>query len=89
MHTDDPETTASMRRWLRLVSAELGVDPGLITESEQPLLELVSTVAHGPSRPGAPLTAFLIGVATGNGGDAVQLANQISALAIGHGTATT
>lgn len=79
--TDDPEKLMLMRRWLTLVEAEIGVDPTLMKAVEAPLLELVSTVAHGPSRPGAPLTAFLIGVATGRGQDAEELIARVSRLA--------
>ncbi|MFK5163931.1 DUF6457 domain-containing protein [Propionibacterium freudenreichii] len=49
------------------VAGELGLDDGLPAEAEKPVLDLISQVAHGPSRPGAPLTAFLVGVAVGRG----------------------
>ncbi|MDK9332938.1 molybdopterin-guanine dinucleotide biosynthesis protein, partial [Propionibacterium freudenreichii] len=62
-HKDDPETMARMRTWLAAVAGELGLDDGLPAEAEKPVLDLISQVAHGPSRPGAPLTAFLVGVA--------------------------
>lgn len=88
MHADDPETMATMRTWLQLVSTELGVDPSLVFEAEEPLLGLISAVAHGPSRPGAPLTAFLVGVATGQGRDASQLAERVGLLAAGYQPAT-
>lgn len=42
---------------------------------------MISDVAHGPSRPGAPLTAFLIGVAAGHGADAADLAGRVAKLA--------
>jgi len=66
-HKDDPETMARMRTWLAAVAGELGLDDGLPAEAEKPVLDLISQVAHGPSRPGAPLTAFLVGVAVGRG----------------------
>ncbi|MGC4152352.1 MAG: DUF6457 domain-containing protein [Propionicimonas sp.] len=81
MHADNPEKMAAMRHWLGAVEGELGLDPELIESVESPLLELISTVAHGPSRPGAPLTAFLIGVATGQGRDPRELIARISELA--------
>ncbi|MDY5589558.1 MAG: DUF6457 domain-containing protein [Arcanobacterium sp.] len=62
-HKDDPEVMARMQRWLTAVSHELGVNTDLIEENQKPLLDLISAVAHGPSRPGAPLTAFLVGYA--------------------------
>ncbi|ARO13049.1 DUF6457 domain-containing protein [Propionibacterium freudenreichii] len=58
---------ARMRTWLAAVAGELGLDDGLPAEAEKPVLDLISQVAHGPSRPGAPLTAFLVGVAVGRG----------------------
>lgn len=81
MRSDDPETMAKMRDWLRLVSVEVDVDPELIGAVEVPLLELISVVAHGPSRPGAPLTAFLIGVAAGRGASPTDLAGRVASLA--------
>lgn len=81
MHADNPETMAAMRQWLGLVEDELGVDPDVIRRVEAPLLDLISTVAHGPSRPGAPLTAFLVGVATGQGKDPQELITRVSELA--------
>ncbi len=81
MRVDDPATTLRMREWLRLVEAETGVDPEVLEAVEAPLLELIATVAHGPSRPGAPLTAFLVGVATGRGQDADELIARVAELA--------
>jgi hypothetical protein len=39
-------------------------------------------VAHQVLRPGAPVTAYLIGVAVGRGADAADAAARISALAM-------
>lgn len=54
-----------MDRWLGEVCAELGVDRSVLQTSTVVLLGLIKEVAHGPSRPGAPMTAFLIGLAAG------------------------
>jgi hypothetical protein len=81
MRSDDPAAMAKMREWLRSVSAEVEVDPDLMRTVEVPLLDLISVVAHGPSRPGAPLTAFLIGVAAGRGGSPTELTERVSTLA--------
>lgn len=51
--------------WLHRVSDELGVDPGAIAEATPHLLDLTRDVAHGETRPSAPLTAYLVGVAAG------------------------
>ncbi|QJC22191.1 DUF6457 domain-containing protein [Arcanobacterium buesumense] len=65
---DDPAKMAQMEAWLSAVNAELELDPQLIADHKKPLLQLISTVAHGPSRPGAPLTAFLVGYAAATTG---------------------
>lgn len=80
MRSDDPAKMDQMRAWLRQVAAELGLDPQLVLDHEDVLLALVADVAHGPSRPGAPLTAFLVGVAVGRGGDPSATVERISAL---------
>lgn len=57
-----------MERWLTAASAELGVPPEVLTVSSHPVLDLVRDVAHGVSRPAAPLSAFLVGLAAGAAG---------------------
>lgn len=79
---DDPEKMAQMARWLEAVSHELGVDQSLIKNHQNVLLDLIAAVAHGPSRPGAPLTAFLVGFATAStGADPSDLAAKVQKLA--------
>ena len=68
------EERAAAHQWLAAVSAELGQDPELIRSLIGELLDLTRQVAHGPSRPAAPLTAFLVGVAAGAGDDADAVA---------------
>lgn len=70
---DDPEVMAQMERWLTQVADLVEVDHSFWADHKDELLKLISAVAHGPSRPGAPLTAFLIGVAAGKGGDVSEL----------------
>jgi len=65
MSADEADTMAIMDRWLAEVCAELGVDPSVLDANKVALLGLIKSVAHGPSRPGAPMTAFLIGLASG------------------------
>lgn len=48
---DEPAKMAAMESWLDEVCAAL---------------EVVGDVAHGPSRPAAPLTAFAVGLAAGS-----------------------
>jgi hypothetical protein len=56
-----------LEEWLNVVCLELdldrtGVDRDLV-------LDLARDVAHGVARPGAPLTAYLLGLAVGRGAD--------------------
>ncbi|MCB0910392.1 MAG: molybdopterin-guanine dinucleotide biosynthesis protein [Propionibacteriaceae bacterium] len=80
-HEDSPEKLARMHTWLDLVATEAGVEPEALAANQDALLDLISTVAHGPSRPGAPLTAFLVGVAVGRGADAADLIGRVDRLA--------
>lgn len=66
---DDPQVMEEMRSWLREASQAVGVPNQLMEEVEVPLLQLISQIAHGPSRPGAPLSAYLVGYAAGTGAD--------------------
>lgn len=68
--SDKKNTDAEIRSahaWLEAVSREFGTAPQFIRSLTKELLDLTKHVAHGPSRPAAPLTAFLIGVAAGQG----------------------
>jgi hypothetical protein len=80
MHKDDPEVMARMHAWLHVVEQEVGLDASLLSALESSLLELISDVAHGPSRPGAPLTAFLVGVGVGRGADGPVLIERVREL---------
>ncbi len=81
MHRDDPVRMNRMREWLTRVAAELGLDPAVVLDHEEDLLAMVSVVAHGQSRPGAPLSAFLAGVAVGRGAAASEVAARVAELA--------
>ncbi len=52
-------------RWAALVLAELGIPAGVLQAVTDPVLEMVRDVAHQVNRPSAPLTAFLVGLASG------------------------
>ncbi len=60
---DETAKMQEMSRWLAAVSEELGVEENIIEAHQNSLLRLIGKVAHGPSRPGAPLSAFLVGFA--------------------------
>ena len=66
---DDPKEMEQMRAWLRAAAIEIGVDTAEYEDLEGPLLDLTRVIAHGPSRPAAPLTTFLVGLAAGMGAD--------------------
>lgn len=67
-----------MDQWLDAVCAELDVDRELVERVTGPALDLISEVAHGPSRPGAPMTALVVGLATREGDDAEAIAARVA-----------
>src|SRR4029079_4680961 len=74
--------------WVTAVARELGLEESLDSLGTVDLvLDLTSDVAHGGSRPGAPVTAFLVGVAAGRADDpavaARDYAGKIAKLADG------
>ena len=81
----------ALSEWVTAVARELGLEqaldgPGVVDM----VLDLTSDVAHGVSRPGAPVTAFLVGVAAGRADDpavaARDFAQKIGKLAEGWGS---
>lgn len=59
---------ADLDDWARSVAGELGVDPP--SEADLALvLDVAREVAHQVLRTGAPVTAFLLGVAVGRGAE--------------------
>ena len=85
MSDDEAEKMAVMDRWLGAVCAELGVERSVLDASTVGMLALIKDVAHGPSRPGAPMTAFLIGLASGaaspaSSGQAAGVADRLAAV---------
>jgi hypothetical protein len=67
-------------RWVAAASAELGLDPADV--QSKVVLDVARDVAHQVLRPGAPVTAYLMGVAVGRGADPGDAAARISALAL-------
>ena len=65
--------------WLAAAGRRAGVDPADIPT--RLVLDLARDVAHGVARPGAPVTAYLLGVAVGRGADPAELAARLSELA--------
>jgi len=64
-----------MSEWVTAVAQELGLEGAIDSDTVVDLvLDMTSDVAHGVSRPAAPVTAFLIGVAAGRADDPVVAA---------------
>ena len=74
------EKPNALEAWVATAAAELGLRPG--DEQTGLVLDLARDVAHGVLRPGAPVTAYLLGVAVGRGADPADAARRLSALAL-------
>lgn len=61
---NDTEIT-SAHEWLAHVAELLELPGGIERHSVGPILDLTKDVAHNRSRPSAPVTAFLVGLAAG------------------------
>lgn len=68
-----------LEEWTALVCRELGIDPATVDRDE--LLDLTKEVAHGVTRPAAPLTAYLLGLAQGAGTAPPDIVERLTALA--------
>jgi hypothetical protein len=66
-------------RWVEAACGELGLTPGDVEAGV--VLDVARDVAHQVLRPGAPVTAYLMGIAVGRGADPAEAAARISALA--------
>ncbi len=67
--------------WVAAACVELGLDPHDDAVPTGLVLSLAKDVAHQVVRPGAPVTAYLLGLAVGRGADPEQTAARLSALA--------
>jgi hypothetical protein len=65
--------------WVTAVVGELGLDEG--DNQTTRVLDVARDVAHQVLRPGAPVTAYLMGVAVGRGADPADVAERVSELA--------
>jgi hypothetical protein len=66
-------------RWVEAACGELGLTSGDV--ETKAVLDVARDVAHQVLRPGAPVTAYLMGIAVGRGADPGEAAERISALA--------
>ena len=69
----------ALDEWAAAVCGELGLDPAALDPGL--VLDLARDVAHAVARPAAPLTAYLLGVAVGQGRPPAESAARISRLA--------
>jgi hypothetical protein len=65
--------------WVEAAGRELGLDAGDVPV--EAILDLAKDVAHGVLRPGAPVSAYLMGLAVGRGADPAEVAGRLSELA--------
>lgn len=68
----------TLEEWAAAVCADLGIDPA--TADTKAVLDLARDVAHAVARPAAPLTAYLVGVAVGQGLDPAAAMRRVLAL---------
>jgi hypothetical protein len=66
--------------WIAAACDELGLSPAEV--EAKVLLDVARDVAHNVVRPGAPVTAYLMGLAVGRGADPADVAARLSALAL-------
>ncbi|TBL39785.1 hypothetical protein EYA84_07935 [Verrucosispora sp. SN26_14.1] len=64
--------------WVTAACAELGLEPAQVPVPT--VLDLARDVAHQVVRPGAPVTAYLLGLAVGRGADPVAAAARLADL---------
>ncbi|MGI5169405.1 DUF6457 domain-containing protein [Spirillospora sp. CA-253888] len=70
-----------LEEWLEAACLELGVERAELDRDL--VLDLARDVAHNVARPGAPLTAYLLGLAVGRGAPARDGAARLTEMAEG------
>lgn len=76
---------STLEEWMTTVREELGLEGDGVEDIKAVttvILDLARDAAHGVARPAAPLTAYLVGVAVGQGASLPEAANRIAALAV-------
>lgn len=66
--------------WIEAASEELGLSAADVPVKA--VLDVARDVAHNVVRPGAPVSAYLMGVAVGRGADPADVADRLSRLAL-------
>ncbi|SNR83233.1 DUF6457 domain-containing protein [Actinomadura mexicana] len=72
---------SALEDWINAASLELGLERGAVDQGL--VLDLARDVAHNVARPGAPLTAYLLGLAVGRGVPARDAAARLTEMAEG------
>lgn len=67
----------TLDEWLGVVVDEIHPPIDVNEDVKNLLLDLIRDVAHQASRPGGPLTAFLLGTVVGAGGDLPALVERL------------
>ncbi|WBB78375.1 DUF6457 domain-containing protein [Micromonospora sp. WMMD882] len=70
-----------MDEWVAAACADLDLEPAQVPVPA--VLDLARDVAHNVLRPGAPVTAYLLGLAVGRGADPAATAARLGELARG------
>jgi hypothetical protein len=69
-----------LETWIAAACDELGLTPADV--EAKAVLDVARDVAHNVVRPGAPVTAYLMGLAVGRGADPADVADRLSSLAL-------
>ena len=70
---------SDLTQWVEAATRELGLAPADVPTGA--VLDLARDVAHNVVRPGAPVSAYLMGLAVGRGADPSEVAQRLSDLA--------
>jgi hypothetical protein len=73
--------SSAIDRWVMAVAQQLGVNPN--PADTRTILALTKDVAHNVDRPAAPVTAYMVGIAVGQGRPLPQAVKRIRDLADG------
>lgn len=68
---------STMSDWISAACSELGLEGGVDVDL---VLLVAADAAHGVTRPAAPVTTYLMGVAVGRGADPAETAERIRRL---------
>jgi hypothetical protein len=76
---------STLEEWMTVVRGELALEGDGVADLravQGVILDLARDAAHGVARPAAPLTAYLVGVAVGQGAPLSETAARIAELAL-------